>query len=397
MKFEELLLRYKEGVATPEEIELAEREIEKYEAISDFISDEIEEDFSGPLVNKAQESEIKAIKKLVDRNMYRNIGISIFLIIMIFAIFVSACNVIFYDPNEPYPDLYTGENQLLLDSAAFTELHSPGYIAWWARANRDGPGSYNISISLHNRLGGQDENFIGRIVRGRFDGDHSILHNYWKFAPLPYMSPNFTQMSYPDEKGAVHYGQSEEDIQYFAAPIKELPDSAIVNASIGFEDFMSLQEFFQLFQRWENRNNFYFTYAAVNGGLYNIHAVGFDPSGGAGSILTGLDRLEKTYPYLRLLGHFDELEENRVAVWDAHFRSLVNYLSNRPKFLKAIAGECGLDPQFYKNVLSYIEENGVSIYAVQVNARADELLSFLEQEDIRMLFIDDVKLSWLSN
>ena len=56
-----------------------------------------------------------------------------------------------------------------------------------------------------------------------------------------------------------------------------------------------------------------------------------------------------------------------------------------------------IGPWFYKDIQSYIKENGIQIYGILAQGSADQILSFLEEEKIDGFNVDDVKLSILSH
>ena len=90
------------------------------------------------------------------------------------------------------------------------------------------------------------------------------------------------------------------------------------------------------------------------------------------------------------------MEENRPAVWEEHFHSLLRYLSGRPGFLEAMANVNGISPEYYQEALRYIDQNGIGIYGALVHGGARDILRLLEEEDIRDFYVENVKLSVLS-
>ena len=72
MKYKELLEKYKNGLATEEEKQIIEQEIEKYEAIEEYLSDIIDNDYADltelPMIEK-NTSETINIKKSVNKRL----------------------------------------------------------------------------------------------------------------------------------------------------------------------------------------------------------------------------------------------------------------------------------------------------------------------------------------
>ncbi|KLU68365.1 MAG: hypothetical protein RHS_5803 [Robinsoniella sp. RHS] len=63
MNFHELLEKYKSNTATPEEIRMVEEELEKYESITEYYTDQMGENLNLDLLSETEESEIKNVKK----------------------------------------------------------------------------------------------------------------------------------------------------------------------------------------------------------------------------------------------------------------------------------------------------------------------------------------------
>ena len=83
MNFHELLEKYKSNTATPEEIRMVEEELEKYESITEYYTDQMGENLNLDLLSETEESEIKNVKKHVNRKLRRNIFISILSILVL--------------------------------------------------------------------------------------------------------------------------------------------------------------------------------------------------------------------------------------------------------------------------------------------------------------------------
>lgn len=105
---------------------------------------------------------------------------------------------------------------------------------------------------------------------------------------------------------------------------------------------------------------------------------------------------QEKYPYFQLLGDNKDIREERVRIWETHFKTLLQYLSERSLFLNAFFNINEISDSFYKRALDYVEENGVKAYGTLIYGRRDDVLSFLEQTDYFDFYINDVKLSNLS-
>ena len=129
MKFEELMERYKKGVATDEEKQLVEQELEKHEAIQEYLAD-IDLNL-GTIWNDNEQYKnestkiIKSVNSKLWRVVFTSIGIMIALIIGIFFIISPLIDSLYYNPLKV--TVGDVENDIYFDMQAITELNYPGY------------------------------------------------------------------------------------------------------------------------------------------------------------------------------------------------------------------------------------------------------------------------------
>ena len=83
MNFKELLDRYKNGTATEEEIKLVKREIEKYEAIEEYLAEKMDLDFISLKEDEKLKEETIGIKKSVNRRLRRVVIASVSIVLAI--------------------------------------------------------------------------------------------------------------------------------------------------------------------------------------------------------------------------------------------------------------------------------------------------------------------------
>lgn len=397
MNFHELLEKYKSNTATPEEIRMVEEELEKYESITEYYTDQMGENLDLDLLSETEDSEIKNVKKHVNRKIRRNIFISILSMLVISAVVILIVNKNYYNPNSGIPTDQYGFGQFMMDTMAFTEVHSPGYAANTAEAVRDGLGSYQIQIRQNNHFTNKESVFSGKIIRGEFMDRNDSLINFWHFPSANCFAFKEGTLVWQESNGVEYRKQPQDDIQYQADTLKELPKSSQVSAYFTFEKNLSLEDFDKLYKKWDNDEDqkIFISYAAVWTGPHNS-TVGFQPGGG-GRVMESSKEVEKNYPFLSLGNHREELDQDPVGSWQTHFESLLSYLADRGEFLNAMANVNTIDPWFYKDIQSYIKENGIQIYGILAQGSVNQILSFLEEEKIDGFNVDDVKLSILSH
>ena len=252
MNFHELLEKYKSNTATPEEKRMVEEELEKYESITEYYTDQMGENLDLDLLSETEESEIKNVKKHVNRKIRRNIFISILSMLVISAVVILIVNKNYYNPNSGIPTDQYGFGQFMMDTMAFTEVHSPGYAANTAEAVRDGLGSYQIQIRQNNHFTNKESVFTGKIIRGEFMDSSDSLINFWHFPSANCFAFKEGTLVWQESNGVEYHVQPQDDIQYQADALKELPKSSQVSAYFTFEKNLSLEEFDKLYKKWNN-------------------------------------------------------------------------------------------------------------------------------------------------
>ena len=122
MSFRELMEKYRDGTATGEERALFERELEKFESLTEYAAGE--EDGALPLPENEPE-ETGRVSRAVRRRFRRAALLSAFLVLAVLGaafgalrLYEASC----YDPNRGVAEVYGGDGQCMLDTADCTEL-----------------------------------------------------------------------------------------------------------------------------------------------------------------------------------------------------------------------------------------------------------------------------------
>lgn len=393
MRFRDYLEKYKNGTATPEELEFIKGEIEKYEALTDFMCEK-DEEFPEDFITETDVEELKMVNKHVNKKMLRNIVCSVLIIVVLGVIITFSMKWIYYNPNKGYTSPYgSGNGQFFIDTEAFVELQCPGYIVNYAEAQSEGFGRYDIKISQSNIFKGKEEIYRDKIIRGKNQSGNDVYTDLWHF-PYGNAFGGNGNVSWEID-GKVYTSQPPDERKYQVDELKKVPESSIVSAYFGFKDILTLKQFEQMYDKYSNLG---FSYAAVNTieTGRNINVVGFSPTGTGVIIEKGIVP-EDEYPYFEMLNHGDELKTNKVKVWEGHFKTLLKYMSNRPEFLSAVANVNYIDKDFYKKTLDYVNANGVCVYGVLVHGNVKDILEFEKQSNVQSINVNDVKVSTLSH
>lgn len=391
-EFLERFKRFKEGTATQEEAALVHEEIERHEAIEEYLAQVLDEAEPDDITT---DTNVSAGRRITRKIHLKIIGVVLAALLILSAAGATAVAIInqhYYNPNSGISPIYGGDGQLLIDMWAFSELHSPGYTTTWAEAWRDGPGSYEVRIAQNNLFTGAQEIASERIVRGTLLGANDPTPgSYWHFPignAFGYREGSVVRV---DENGVHCRYPAPEDLKRQLDALQELPSSSRAAVYVTFKEDLSLADFAAMQQQWGGSVDF--PYAAVESADgYIPNTIGFS-STGAGILL---ENTPEGYPYFQLIGHHEESEDNLPAIWEQHFHSMVSYLAGRSQFLDTMASVNGISTRYYNEVLDYINQNGVQIYGVLVSGSANDVLGFLDSTEYLDFYVNDVRLSILA-
>lgn len=386
--FRNLLERYKSGNATPEESALVREEIEKLEAINHFLAEEFNEEL--PSIEKTDDvPSAKKLSRKVTFKLFRTVLLVVLSICVLAAAVVGGCNLYFYNPNSGIQPVYGGDGQLLVDMKAFTELHSPGYTTYQAKAWRNGPGSYQLWIQQQNLFKGETERYSEQIVRGKALGNDSGLPNdYWHFPLMNAFGDREGKFSY--EEGGKRITPSTEEQEKNLNSLAQLPESSRAAVYVTLSKDLTLEQFADLYEKWNGKLEFFYA-AIVSDDKYMTSTIGFSPDFN-GTVLEENAPDEAEYPYFQLPWS-SVTQAEQPEIWSKHFHSLLRYLSTRKKFLDAMTSVNGIRPDYYRRVLDYVNKNGTNVYGVLISGSTKDVQAFLAQEGYYDFYVNGVRLS----
>ncbi|QIB68943.1 hypothetical protein Ami103574_06235 [Aminipila butyrica] len=384
----DLLDQYKKGAATPEESDSIRKEIEKHEAISEFLAEEFTESLP-PLDESHDVPSAKKIARKVNVKLFCTILAILLSTAALATAVIASCNLYFYNPNRGIQTTYGGDGQLAVDMMAFTELHSPGYSTYWAEAWQDGLGSYQIRLRQQNLFAGKSEDYSGQIIRGKSFGNNSDTPNgYWHFPLVNAFGSREGKFAY-DETGETALSPTvhvKEDLDALA----QLPDSCRAAVYVTLSKDLTLEQFSDLYQNWQEDLDFYYA-AVASSDDYMPTTIGFAPDS-FGTILEKDTLDEKKYPFFQLLGTSSDAA-NQASIWSTHFTSLLAYLSDRSPFLDAMTSVNGINADYYQGVLNYVDKKGLNIYGLLISGNVQDVQTFLTQESPADFYVSGVRLS----
>lgn len=280
-----------------------------------------------------------------------------------------------YAPNQPsYSDFHMG-----LD--AFTELHFPGRQFYYAEIENTGIGKYQL-VFVCSDWKDTPIDFSVSLVRGRL----SLPSEFW-FDATTIPTRAFTRSS-PDWL-ETDTEKLELELRESIAYLQTLPDYLMIEAHLSFREDRSMEELAALYNT---------TAASTDGPALIWAGICNTDETGKGLPQTGLNpagygtvnQINEFYPAFNLPSATAQQEGKADgALYETHFRSLLNYLTDHPGFLKALGGDIDRAGD-YRAISAYIEKNGVRTYGVTAVGSPSAILAFCQKEGIEKITIEDL-------
>ena len=433
MTYRELLQLYKQGKLDMEKKKQVEAEIEKQDAISEFLYEEGDipdfsdlengEDCFNNLDDKNQKAEwqdskidgniekrqgnlqskredyfneqfIKEIRHSI-RKAFIKMGTIVGAVVLIFvlcAVFIlpKAVSKFYYDPNEAagaYEGMTT--TRMSLDLSVYSELFLPGNYRDQVNAVSRGYGEYDIVIPQTYTWTGKFTSVSGRLVRGKLTlYDNNILSRPALMFYLP-GDENAWEAWETDENGKETKVDTEarkqESIQYSKEEISGYNDNDWYTAYISINKLMDYKAFIDWFEKLSDKKDLEWgnLWCAVHteeeDGYCSEPNIGFCPYASGSSMSWDKEK----YPYLSLLDNADPYNEAEVTdadIMQTHFTSMLSYMQDHDDIL-SMMGQSTDYQEDYQNMIDYVKKNGLKIHGFAISTKKKTLLE-LYKEDV---------------
>lgn len=179
MRYRELLELYKKGELTEQEAEKVRTDIERQEAITDYLLEvdevfdlSLSEDFLKERTLSDSEDFVKVINRSI-RKAFRKLGVIILVMALIMILFIQFAlpqivSLFYYNPGKIISEEeYRTTKQIELDMAIYTSLMLPGYYRDVVNVTDRGYGNYDINIPQSVSYNGRFSDISGKIEKGR--------------------------------------------------------------------------------------------------------------------------------------------------------------------------------------------------------------------------------------
>lgn len=396
MTYKELLNLYKKGELSEEQRKEIKADIEKQEAISEFLfeNDEIPE-----LTNSSLESEIaqsdsdfdeknfqKMIKKSI-RKAFIKLGVAVGVIVLVLVILANTAlpNIVdsfYYNPAKVVGTTESGATttQMDIDTMVYTELFTPGYYRYHVFSNGKGFGEYDIKILQNITLNGQLSHVYGTIERGKMNLFDDTLFNQ----PAHNVFWHEGIESFSGHAGAGAAGSTENALR----KLEELDESDHYIAYVTFDKVMTYDELV----KWSDENNVVPDWCAIceydGEGVYDYYArdiIGFNFIGNAGDFCYDKEK----YPYMNLFDVIDSVENYRLnkassQVMETHITSMLQYMLDNKEFRDMV--NCTAHDGNLLSLKENIEKHGLNTYGFAITAQKDKILEISQKENVNYIY-----------
>lgn len=369
MTFRELLEKYKNQTATPEERKQVEAELERYNALTEYLLEQ-DVDMEGEDL-AGQQEELQKIDRSMKKRGRRIIAIAVVIACVVMGALTAfqpvISKVIWYDPTEQ--DLQQYSYDISCHLAVLAELTMPEVQMESVMITEKGWGQYDLQVQQQEWSSGEYLWEDGTVTRGKIQ----LKSNVYQYSVINAFS-----------RGTAEFGNSV------------MTESAEAKAALAdLPEYMQMEAYVSLGKDWtmEELENF----AAQQDGYLGWVGVRISPEDQQLFPLMGFDasdsgyvfnNVDEAYPFYELSMHEDV---PLAEAWEKHFLALLQYSIDQGDFYARLnqSNDHGNDCQA---VQKYVTENGVKTYGFLYYGTPAEMRKLLENEDVEGIHVTDYQL-----
>lgn len=376
MNYNDLIEKYRNGELDEAQAKEVSRDIEKHEAISDYLAerDDIPElsELGAEAVpdEEAQKAESRAFTKKVRRQIrlaFLKAGIitgAAVLAAVLFCLYAlpRIIDKAYYDPTETVGVSEHGmeTNRMSMDLSVYTELFQPEEFRQIVSANRLGSGKYTIFIPQNFSVSGDFRDTAGMLDKGKL-----TLYD-------PNLLKNPVVNIFDPKSAGLDCNYSNEGIKDSFDPSELSGDRNVV-----YVTFDSVKNYEELIAWCEQNDVGPFWAAVLTDGMADYPACGFRVY--SGSIYQDFE--DEKYPCLPLISLSDNRSEETVT---QHVSSLFAYAADNYESMCMLAGGSlgELTEQRLRTASERIKENGLQIYGAAMICDRDTAVRLNESDGV---------------
>ncbi len=411
MTYRELLEQYQKNGLEEVMKEKVEADIERQEAISDYLYDRetlpefqeelFHESLEDTKVNLKREREFVQMVNRSVRRAFIKMGAVVGGIILIILLFVQLVlpqivSSFYYNPGK---EVAKGTNQISLDMAAYTELVMPCLTRDNVSVEPLGYGNYNICIYQNVSNNGIFTNLSGKIEKGKLTlYDINLLKrptgNAFAWFQMPSGNGSLSEMA---SKGNPVFGAAGYPSEATDA-LNRLDDNTKYIGYVTLDKMMNYTDFMKFLK---SRENLYDTWCAINtgtlserSGMLKTDNIGFQCSLFKS---TSMEWDKEAYPDLftwveEPMGDGADMQKvtenlSEEEFMKRHFTSLLQYMAAQKQFLSMMQET----PETFLSAADYVKENGLTIYGFAVVADKDTLLELDKADEVYEIYTQPLR------
>lgn len=374
MTFRELLEKYKNHTATPEERKQVEAELEKYNALTEYLLEQ-DVDMEGEDL-AGQQEELQKIDRSMKKRGRRIIAIAVVIACVVMGALTAfkpaISKVIWYDPTERSMQEFAYDIDCHM--AVLTELAMPEVQMESVLPTEQGWGKYDLQIQQRDWSTGEYTWLNGTVTRGKIE----LNHNAYKYSSMNVFSRGTKPFVDVDGEHSVITPSAEAK-----AALADLPE------------YMQMEAYVSLGKDWtmEELENF----AAQQDGYLGWVGVRISPEDQQLFPLMGFDasdsgyvfnNVDEAYPFYELSMHEDV---PLAEAWEKHFLALLQYSIDHQDFYARL-NQSNNHGSTCQMVQEYVTENGVKTYGFLYYGTPAEMRKLLENEDVEGIHVTDYQL-----
>lgn len=411
MKYRELIELYKKGKLEEEEKTMVENDIERHEAISEYLFSEGDipeikdlngEDNSLGLCesNYLEEQEKDAVEftKIVNstiRKAFIKMGMVVGGVLLAILILVMSMpkivDLFYYNPAEQIGDDGL-TNRISLDFATYSEIFLPGKYLWNVIADSNGNGNYDVKFLQNLSFNDKYRDVAGKIEKGKL-----VLYdpNLLTRQPGNAFIASYANVSSSFNIDPSFGGRYEDAIE----KLNDLDENDYYIAYITLDEVKNYESFVQWAKELKidplwcaiclKKDDQYYLDYYDDGSMEYLGHYGFIFQSSAGQ--KNYDK--EAYPYLTTFDVATTTGEEKdwiasEEVMRTHVVSMFRYLADQKDFNKMISGRNVSGS--YKIIADNVEKHGLNIYGFAVVAQKNTLIDISKVDGVAYIYTEPI-------
>ena len=394
MKYSELIELYKTGKLPEETRQQVEQDIERQQAISEYLFDteeipdldEFTSNYIGESTDESDSEDVKFIR-IVRKSIHKafiKMGVivgAVLLAIVLFVIFAlpRIVNLFYYDPTKLVKSEDAESIKFELDMAVYTELNLPGKYRDYVIADSEGYGEYTFNIINYAPYTEADKNVAGKIERNKLVMYEPDLLN----AP----AANVFEREIPRVEDNIvsnfELNGAAGSVENAFAELENLKENETYLTFITLNDVVSYTEFVEISEKMPE--NFYPIWCAIcmenENGYYINRNIGFNFAVTCRNLAFDKEKYPNLTRFeLRTTVPIDEIPSESDTT--THVVSMLRYMADQDDFWKLMGG----NGDKYSEIADNVEQNGLNIYGYVAVADKAAIMEWSKNDSVAYIY-----------